>query len=361
MTSIATALDLPAGSPGGSVELLHDLYGGPNPLIPARTFMLLGRQPPHPPIETLQVDGKCLTGPDFWRYTHALTTALTARLTSSDIAVTHLQHLTFGATPALIRALPGRPSIALVHGTDLLFATSNDTQHQVLHHATTSATKIVIPTPAMADSLRRLAPHLDSAKLEHIPWGIPDHLLKTPPHRRQPDTGRPFRLLYAGRLTTEKGVRALAKACAQNRDTTLSIAAPTEQYATLAPRLQELRCPHRYLGWLDRHHLWNCFAEHDALAVPSTTLEAFGLVAVEAQACGLPVLYQPVPGLIDILADTALPTDFTDPTVLSSTLTLLRRDPTLLADLQAAGYTNARRYPISDTAAALTALGNHIT
>lgn len=36
----ATFLDLPADSPGGSVEVFLDLYTGDKPLIPARAFML---------------------------------------------------------------------------------------------------------------------------------------------------------------------------------------------------------------------------------------------------------------------------------------------------------------------------------
>lgn len=35
----ATCLDLPAGSPGGSVELFLDLYTGDEPLIPARPYI----------------------------------------------------------------------------------------------------------------------------------------------------------------------------------------------------------------------------------------------------------------------------------------------------------------------------------
>jgi glycosyltransferase involved in cell wall biosynthesis len=357
---IATALDLPAGSPGGSVELLHDLYAGPRPLVAARVFMLEGDRPAPPPVEVLQVTGKCLTGPKFWAYIDELATHLTALLRTSDVALAHLQHVAFGATPALLRALPSIPSIALVHGTDLLHAAAHDTQHQVLQHTVSKATAVVVPTPAMADRLRHLAPHLDPAKLQHIPWGIPDALLTTPAPPPRSTGSESFRLLYAGRLTAEKGMRTLAHACASTPGATLSIAAPTDQYAALARRLQELRCPHRYLGWLDRRHLWQCFAQHDALAVPSTTLEAFGLVALEAQACGLPVLYQPVPGLIDVLADTAIPVDFTDTASLTAVLDHLRCDPALLADLRAAGYTNARRYPISNTAAALTELGSQI-
>lgn len=46
--------------------------------------------------------------------------------------------------------------------------------------------------------------------------------------------------------------------------------------------------------------------------MPSTTLEAMGLVALEAQARDLPVLYQPVPGVTEALGGTGLATDFAD-------------------------------------------------
>lgn len=68
----------------------------------------------------------------------------------------------------------------------------------------------------------------------------------------------------------------------------LSIAAPRAQIHALAPLLRKAGIGARYLGWLSRPQLWRAFAEHDALVMPSTTLEAMGLVALEAQACGLP-------------------------------------------------------------------------
>ena len=94
--------------------------------------------------------------------------------------------------------------------------------------------------------------------------------------------------------------------------------------------------------------------------VPSTTLEAMGLVALEAQACGLPVLYQPVPGLTETLGDTALATDFTDAARLARELTRLRTDTDLLPTLGAAGPRNAARYPLSATGIALTTLAHRL-
>lgn len=98
----ATFLDLPAGSPGGSVELFLNLYTGDNPLIPARAFMLapVGHRPRLPAgLDLLAVSGKCLEGAGFNRYVAALRQALLAAINPAQVGVLHLQHLTFGATP----------------------------------------------------------------------------------------------------------------------------------------------------------------------------------------------------------------------------------------------------------------------
>jgi glycosyltransferase involved in cell wall biosynthesis len=361
---VATALDLPAGSPGGSVELFLDLYTGPDPLIPARAFML---QPPGPRprvpagLELLPVNGKCLGGPALPAYLTQLRRTLANAIDPGRIDVLHLQHLAFGATPALIRALPTHPRIALVHGTDLLFATSHRAQLRTLRETARAAHAIVVPTGAMADRLLSLAPATDRAKIVHIPWGIPDHLLNSPPHRPIRAPGERLRLLYAGRLSAEKGIAPLVRAVARTPGVELSIAAPRLQYEQLAPLLKQAGLRAHYLGWLTRPQLWRAFTEHDALVVPSTTLEAMGLVALEAQACGLPVLYQPVPGLTEALAGSAQATDLSDAPSLVRALTRLRAAPNQQAELRQAGLHNAARYPLSTTAAELTALGKQIS
>lgn len=360
----ATVLDLPAGSPGGSVELFVDLYTGEQPLIPARAFMLAPTGPrPHIPegLGLLQVPGKCLGSRAFSRYIEALRSALAAEINPDRIGVLHLQHLTFGATPALIRALPTHPRIALVHGTDLLFAEAHRDQLQVLRETTKAADAIVVPTTAMADRLRKLAPLVNRRKITHIPWGIPDHLITDPPARPARSPTSHLRLLYAGRLTAEKGAEALVQGLASVPGVELSVAAPRAQFHALAPLLQRVGVRVRYLGWLRRPQLWKTFTEHDVLVMPSTTLEAMGLVALEAQACGLPVLYQPVPGLSETLAASGMATDFTDPAALARDLYRLRTTPGLLPALRQAGHANAARYPLSATAQALTDLGRGLT
>lgn len=73
----------------------------------------------------------------------------------SRIGVLHLHHLAFGATPALIRALPSHPRMALVHGTDLIFSEAHRDQLQVLRETARAADAIMVPTGAKADHLPR--------------------------------------------------------------------------------------------------------------------------------------------------------------------------------------------------------------
>lgn len=359
---VATCLDLPAGSPGGSVELFLDLYTGTQPLIPARAFMLAptGVRPQAPPgLDLLAVAGKALEGQALTRYVTSLRRALRAAIDPDQIGVLHLHHLAFGATPALLRALPGPARIALVHGTDLLFAEAHRDQMQILRETARAADVIVVPTTAMADRLLALAPKTQRHKIEHIPWGIPDHLITHRPARPTRTRGH-LRLLYAGRLTAEKGGDALVRSLAGSPGIELSIAAPRTQFQALAPKLRQAGIRARYLGWLRRPQLWRSFAEHDLLVMPSTTLEAMGLVALEAQACGLPVLYQPVPGLTEALGGSAEATNFTQPGAVARDLHRLKTSPTMLNAYREAGYTNAARYPLSATADALNALGRQL-
>lgn len=359
--SVATALDLPFPSPGGSVELFLDLYTGSRPLIPASAFMLDGGPPAPLPdgLSLLPNHGKCLEGAAFEQYVDNLHQALSSVLDPADVDTLHLHHLAFGASPALLHAVPSARNIAFVHGTDLLHAETYDDQSAVLQHCAGAADAIVVPTMAMADRLLRLAPRVRK-KIELIPWGIPDRLLVGPPPQSAARRTSHLRLLYAGRLTAEKGVEALLHALTVAAEVELSVAAPPAQFHALAPLLHRLGIHANYLGWLSRPQLWKTFRDHDVLAMPSTTLEAMGLVALEAQACGLPVLYQPVPGLNETLAASGMTTDFNSPHILWRNLDLLRTTPGLLESLRAAGRANAARYPLSATVKALADLTEHL-
>src|ERR1700689_822634 len=150
---VVTGLDLPADAPGGSVELFYDLYATPGARLRGQAFMLRptasGFHRPSGQLRLLNDPGKCVDGTSFRHYVSALAESIAATISPPEGAVAHLQHLAFGASPALIAAFPRMTKIALVHGTDLLFAQEHRTQHQVLQQVSAAAAAIVVPTVAM--------------------------------------------------------------------------------------------------------------------------------------------------------------------------------------------------------------------
>lgn len=348
---IVTGIDLPVTAPGGSVELFQDLYTAPDAPLREESwaFMLEPGHPAQHEPTLLDGTGKCIQGPAFRHYVTRLAEQLRRQAPTPDIL--HLQHLAFGASPALVTAFPATPSISLIHGTDLLYARESLTQNAILTRIARHSRAVVVPTPGMADQLRRMVPSLPAERIIHIPWGVPDALLCSPPDRPRQRRPGPLRLLYAGRLTPEKGAAELVTACAE-AGVELGVAAPTP------PSGFQGRT--RYLGWFERRSLWREFAHHDVLVVPSTNLEAFGLVAIEAQACGLPVLYREVPGLTDSLGDSAIGVPDMNPRSLGGALNWLSSDRRILDQAREIGYRNAARFPLSATANALHDLSKEL-
>ncbi len=105
-------------------------------------------------------------------------------------------------------------------------------------------------------------------------------------------TARP-RFLYVGRVSVEKSV-----------DTFLALDLPgTRIVAGTGPALETLkrRFPDvRFVGVLPREELAELYASVDAFVFPSRT-DTFGLVMLEALACGTPVAALPVQGPIDVV------------------------------------------------------------
>jgi glycosyltransferase involved in cell wall biosynthesis len=59
----------------------------------------------------------------------------------------------------------------------------------------------------------------------------------------------------------------------------------------------------RWIGVLPQSELAQVYSQADVFVFPSLT-DTFGLVMVEAMACGLPVAAFPVPGPVDVVADS---------------------------------------------------------
>lgn len=102
-------------------------------------------------------------------------------------------------------------------------------------------------------------------------------------------------LLYAGRVSKEKNIEAFL---ALKRDGTKVIAGD----GPIRERLQREHPEAIFLGYRKGEALAEAYANADVFVFPSKT-DTFGLVMIEAMACGVPVAGYPVVGPIDVVTE----------------------------------------------------------
>lgn len=114
---------------------------------------------------------------------------------------------------------------------------------------------------------------------------------------------------YVGRLTVEKGIDDLLRAFALLQTMTSLprlFVVGGAQHNSRVPQLQHLAAELgiersvRFLGPIPNRKLAPAFQAADTIAVPSH-YEAFGLVALEARSCGIPVVASDVGGLRELV------------------------------------------------------------
>lgn len=156
-------------------------------------------------------------------------------------------------------------------------------------------------------------------------------------------------LLYVGRIEPLKGIDTLIEAIAQmranddSRQLSFCLAviggdpdSTLEEHSTEMRRLKELRRSHglddlvTFLGKRDQDMLPYYYSAAEAVVVPSH-YESFGMVALEAMACGTPVVASQVGGLAYLVQDgvTGYTVPANDVQALANRLADLLRDKAL--------------------------------
>ncbi|MDE2048207.1 MAG: glycosyltransferase family 1 protein [Betaproteobacteria bacterium] len=149
---------------------------------------------------------------------------------------------------------------------------------------------MLVPTPAVARELR--ARGFDNA----VEWshGVDTQLFK-PDDVDVLGTARP-RWLFVGRASVEKNIEAFCR-----------LPLPGSKWVVgVGPILARLKAEYRdvnFRGVLAPEELARTYASSDVFVFPSKA-DTFGLVMLEALACGTPVAAYPVPGPLDVIGDS---------------------------------------------------------
>jgi glycosyltransferase involved in cell wall biosynthesis len=178
---------------------------------------------------------------------------------------------------------------------------------------------------------------------------------------RAPRDARP-RLLTVGRLVPRKGVDDAIRMLAQVDGAELVVAGgPSADGLDTDPEAHRLSALAHDLGVGDRVRLIGSVA-HDELPALLRSADAvlclpwyepFGIVPLEAMACGVPVIASAVGGLLDTVDDgvTGLHVPPRDPCAAAVAVRALLADTTLRARLGSAGRRRASRYSWARVAA----------
>jgi glycosyltransferase involved in cell wall biosynthesis len=149
---------------------------------------------------------------------------------------------------------------------------------------------VMAPTQVVVDDL--VANGFRNVRL----WsrGVDTDIFQPRPSRRL-ESAPPI-YLYVGRVAVEKNVEAF-----------LALDLPGSKWVVgTGPALERIKARYpdvNYLGVLEREDLAQVYAAADVFVFPSRT-DTFGLVLLEAMACGLPVAAYPVTGPRDVLGDS---------------------------------------------------------
>jgi glycogen(starch) synthase len=232
--------------------------------------------------------------------------------------------------------------------------------HPRLGQLTTAATGLptTLPDVGASGSFCFISALTRARAVEYSPWTFPDSTVVFSGIDRRlfsgpASTERPWgwRLLYAGRLDARKGVETLLRAMPLLPQARLTILPRGER--AYRERLEalavELSIDDRVsFDVVTRNELAVRYAAADVLVFPSEWEEPFGLVPLEAMACGTPVVATGVGGSGEFLLDGVNCLQFraADPADLARAIGELADDPDRRGRLVAAGLETASQFDV---------------
>lgn len=287
-----------------------------------------------------------------------------ARLELADPAgpadVIHANYWLSVEAGRLLRDRTGSPLVATFHTLARVKGEHGDPESPLREHIESELMNvcdaICVSNPVEADQIAALY-DVDRSRLQIIPPGV-DHAFFSPGDRGGARTalglGPEPMVLFVGRIQPLKGLDLAVEALGDlPSDVTMVVvggpSGPSGRAEvdkiTQMVRAADLSDRVTFVAPQPHHLLSTYYRAADVVVVPSRS-ESFGLVALEAAACGTPVVAAEVGGLRSLVVDsvTGFLVGSRDPIDYAKRLDQILRDPELAASMGTAAAERGRGY-----------------
>ncbi len=226
---------------------------------------------------------------------------------SVDLIHTHFA-IPSGPTGILLSRMWRKPHILTTHGGDIYDPSKKLSPHRfpplraLVRWVLRASDAVTTDFQDLAWRTRDIYGY--RPEVEVIPYGLPS--VEVPERNRRAwgwDSGKQI-LVSVARLIPRKGFNFLLEALANIRDIdwNWAVIGSGPEQEPLARQAAQLGISERiqWLGHLPEDAKWRALASADVFVLPSLH-EGFGVVNLEAMACGLPIVTTPVGGQSDFL------------------------------------------------------------
>jgi L-malate glycosyltransferase len=262
--------------------------------------------------------------------------ALAARAFKPNILHVHYAY-GFGLWGLLSRI---HPMIVSVWGSEITEAGTSKLTRAVVGRVLHQANWVTATSHYLAEETCRIFPDVQK-KLSIIPFGvdIPESCPPFPKHRES------LRLCFIKGHRPVYGpdilIRAIEKVVQNNSYVELSIAGEGEITNELKEMVNTrgLASHVKFVGYIPNYRIFPFIQEHDVMIMPSIQ-ESFGVAAVEASACGRPVIASRVGGVPEIILNghTGLLVAPGSVDELAAAILKFANEPSLLESMGKAAY-----------------------